>query len=77
LPAEQKAGWADPAELGRAFAWLAAQPPERFSGLRFDAGPIVDTIAAEGYDFAFAPEKVTLYVDDFVARQQWYATYSD
>jgi NAD(P)-dependent dehydrogenase (short-subunit alcohol dehydrogenase family) len=75
LPEAQKAGWADPAELGQAFVWLAAQPPERFSGLRFDAGPIVDTIAAEGYDFAFAPEKVTLYADDLVARQQWYATY--
>src|SRR5262245_29450985 len=77
MPAEQKAGWADPAELGVAFAWLAAQPPERFSGLRFDAGPIADTIAAEGYNFAFAPEKVTLYVDDFVARREWYATYQD
>jgi NAD(P)-dependent dehydrogenase (short-subunit alcohol dehydrogenase family) len=77
LPVEQQAGWADPAELGVAFAWLAAQPPERFSGLRFDAGPIADTIAAEGYDFAFAPEKVTLYVEDFVARQKWYANYTD
>jgi NAD(P)-dependent dehydrogenase (short-subunit alcohol dehydrogenase family) len=75
LPEAQRAGWADPAELGKAFVWLAAQPPERFSGLRFDAGPIVDTIAREGYDFAFAPEKVTLYADDLVARQQWYATY--
>jgi NAD(P)-dependent dehydrogenase (short-subunit alcohol dehydrogenase family) len=76
MPAEQRASWADPAELGKAFVWLAVQPPERFSGLRFDAGPIVDTIAAEGYDFTFAPEKVTLYVDDFVARQQWYAAYT-
>jgi NAD(P)-dependent dehydrogenase (short-subunit alcohol dehydrogenase family) len=75
LPEAQTAGWADPAELGKAFVWLAAQPPERFSGLRFDAGPIVDTIAAEGYGFAFAPEKVTLYSEDLVARQQWYATY--
>jgi NAD(P)-dependent dehydrogenase (short-subunit alcohol dehydrogenase family) len=77
LPADRQASWADPAELGVAFAWLAAQPPERFSGLRFDAGPIADTIAAEGDDFAFAPEKVTLYVDDFVARQAWYANYTD
>ena len=75
LPEAQTSGWADPIELGKAFVWLAAQPPGRFSGLRFDAGPIVDAIAAEGYDFAFAPEKVTLYSDDFVARQQWYATY--
>jgi NAD(P)-dependent dehydrogenase (short-subunit alcohol dehydrogenase family) len=77
IPEEVKAGWADPVELGKAFVWLAAQTPERFSGLRFDAGPIVDTLAAEGYDFAFAPEKVTLYVDDFVSRQQWYASYLD
>jgi NAD(P)-dependent dehydrogenase (short-subunit alcohol dehydrogenase family) len=77
LPAEAKAGWADPIELGRGFVWLASQPPERFSGLRFDAGVIADTIAAEGFDFAFAPEKVTLYTDDFAARQQWYALYHE
>ncbi|MCB0046542.1 MAG: SDR family oxidoreductase [Caldilineaceae bacterium] len=66
----EQARYADPAELGKAFVWLAAQPPARFTGLRFDAGPLADTIAAEGYDFAFAPEKATLYVDDFVARQR-------
>jgi hypothetical protein len=64
-------------ELGKAFVWLAAQPPSRFSGLRFDAGPIVDTIAREGWDFDFAPEKVTAYVQDFVARQEWMANYPD
>ena len=72
MPKTEKAGWADPVELGQAFVWLASQPPARFSGLRFDAGPIVDTIRAEGFDFDFAPEKVTLYVDDFVYRRQWY-----
>lgn len=77
LPEQAKAGWADPIALGTAFAWLAAQPPERFSGFRFDAGPLADTIAAEGYDFAFAPEKATLYVDDFLERQRWYAAYED
>ena len=77
LPAKTKAGWADPVELGKAFVWLAAQPPSRFSGLRFDAGPLADTIAAEGYDFDFAPEKVTLYVDDFLFRQQWFADYEE
>lgn len=77
LAAEQKAGWADPVELGKGFVWLASQPPERFSGLRFDAGPIADTIAREGWDFEFAPEKVTLYVQDFVARQEWMTKYSD
>lgn len=74
---EERARWADPAELGNAFVWLASQPPDRFSGLRFDAGPIVDTIAEEGFDFDFAPEKVTLYVEDFVARLKWQANYPD
>lgn len=77
LPASTKAGWADPVDLGKAFVWLAAQPPSRFSGLRFDAGPVADTIAAEGYDFEFVPEKVTLYVDDFKARLEWQANYPD
>ena len=67
---ETRRQWADAVDLSTAFVWLAAQPPARFTGLRFDAGPISDTVAAEGYDFDFAPEKVTLYVDDFVARQQ-------
>jgi NAD(P)-dependent dehydrogenase (short-subunit alcohol dehydrogenase family) len=75
VPPEEQAGWADPVELGQAFAWLAAQPPTRFSGLRFDAGPIVRTIADEGPDFAFEPAKVTMYIDDFIARQQWMAAY--
>lgn len=77
MSAEQKASWADPVELGKAFVWLASQPPSRFSGLRFDAGPIADTIAAEGYDFEFAPEKVTLYVDDSMTRLAWQANYPD
>ncbi|GAC1638274.1 MAG: hypothetical protein NVS4B8_03940 [Herpetosiphon sp.] len=77
LPPEVKAAWADPVTLGKAFVWLAAQPPVRFTGLRFDAGPISDTLTAEGPDFAFAPAKVTLDPDDFVARQQWYAHYRD
>jgi len=75
LPAAERAAWADPAALGQAFVWLAAQPPARFSGYRFDAGVIADTIAAEGFDFAFEPAKATLYVDDFLARQKWYAEY--
>ena len=77
MPAAEQSGWADPAELGKAFAWLAAQPPERFSWLRFDAGPIADTVAAEGYGFAFDAKKVTLYPDDFAARLRWYASYED
>lgn len=68
LPAEQQAQYADPVYLATAFVWLASQPPQRFTGLRFDAGPLADTITAEGYDFDFAPNKVTLYVEDFVQR---------
>ncbi|HXF82971.1 MAG TPA: SDR family oxidoreductase [bacterium] len=75
-PAEQRAQWADPVALGAAWVWLAAQPPTRFSGFRFDAAPLVRTIAAEGPDFAFAPEKVTLYPDDFRAREEWYRQYA-
>jgi NAD(P)-dependent dehydrogenase (short-subunit alcohol dehydrogenase family) len=72
LPESEKAEWADPVELGQAWVWLASQPPDRFSGLRFDAGPIVDSILAEGWDFPVEPEKVTMYPDDFFARQIWH-----
>lgn len=68
-----RARWTDPLLLAPAFVWLAAQPPSRFTGLRFDAGPLADTIAAEGYDFDFAPEKTTLYAEDMkerLARQE-------
>ena len=67
----------NPDELGKAWVWLAAQRPSRFNGDRFDAANIVKTIAAEGDDFKFAPEKVTRYVDDVLARQEWYAGYAD
>jgi 2-deoxy-D-gluconate 3-dehydrogenase len=76
-PAELRATWADPVELGRAWVWLAAQPPSRFSGHRFDAANLVRTIAQEGHDFEFAVDKVTLYPDDFRARQKWYHNYAD
>lgn len=72
VPESQRQAWHDPVDLGRAFVWLASQPHERFSGFRFDAGPIVDTLDAEGADFVFAPEKVTLYAEDFRAREAWY-----
>jgi NAD(P)-dependent dehydrogenase (short-subunit alcohol dehydrogenase family) len=72
---EEKAGWADPIELGKAFVWLANQPPCRYSGLRFDAGPLADAIAAEGWDFAFTPEKVTPQADDVRERLDWQANY--
>jgi NAD(P)-dependent dehydrogenase (short-subunit alcohol dehydrogenase family) len=74
-PAELRATWTDPVELGKAWAWLAAQPPSRFSGYRFDAAKLVQTIAREGHDFEFAVEKVTFYPDDFRARQEWYSHY--
>ena len=72
MPEAEKAEWTDPVELGQAWVWLASQPPDRFSGLRFDAGPILDTIKDEGWDFPVEPEKVTMYVDDFFARQIWH-----
>lgn len=68
ISAEQQQRWADPVTLAPAFAWLITQPPTRFTGLRFDAAPLADTIAAEGRDFAFAPAKATLYPVDFEAR---------
>ena len=75
LPSDMTAQWADPVELGRAFVWLASQPPTRFSGLRFDAGPIVATLEHEGASFTFEPEKVTAYPEDFRQRQDWRADY--
>lgn len=75
IPEEQKAGWADPRELGRAFVWLLNQPPVRFSGLRFDAGPILDALRADGESFAVTPQNLTLYPDDFKTRQEWFDAY--
>jgi NAD(P)-dependent dehydrogenase (short-subunit alcohol dehydrogenase family) len=77
LPQVVKYQWADPTELGKGFVWLLSQPPDRFSGYRFDAGPIALTVKREGYSFDFAPDKVTLYPDDFKFRQNWYARYPD
>ncbi|MDR7420222.1 MAG: SDR family oxidoreductase [Armatimonadota bacterium] len=76
-PAALRATWADPVELGNAWVWLAGQPPDRFNGFRFDAGPLVQTLAREGDDFVFAAEKVTLYPEDFRARHEWYSNYTD
>lgn len=77
MPADQRAAWADPVALGRAWVWLAAQPPARYSGYRFDAAQLLQTIAREGEDFAFSAEKVTLYPDEFRARENWYRDYSE
>jgi NAD(P)-dependent dehydrogenase (short-subunit alcohol dehydrogenase family) len=69
--------WADPVELGKGYVWLLHQPPARFSGFRFDAASVALTVRREGYDFEFAPEKVTLYPDDFKVREAWYRRYPD
>jgi NAD(P)-dependent dehydrogenase (short-subunit alcohol dehydrogenase family) len=77
LPQIVKYQWASAVELGKGFVWLLHQPPQRFSGYRFDAGPIALTVQREGYDFEFTPEKVTLYPDDFKFRENWYQRYPD
>ena len=71
VPEDVRSTWNDPTELGQAFVWLASQPPNRFNGLSFSAGSIVDTIAEGGWDFEFAPDKVTGNPDEFRARLQW------
>ena len=72
---EDTARWTDSRELGKAFVWLANQPPSRYTGLRFDAGPIAEAIAAEGWDFEFTPEKVTPQANDVRERLDWQAHY--
>jgi NAD(P)-dependent dehydrogenase (short-subunit alcohol dehydrogenase family) len=74
-PPEVRSQWFDADELGKAFVWLIGQPPGKYTGLRFDAGPIYDTIAKEGWDFKFAPEKVTTLPDDMKYRMDWHANY--
>jgi NAD(P)-dependent dehydrogenase (short-subunit alcohol dehydrogenase family) len=76
-PAEQRAKWTDPVRLGRAFVWLASQPTARINGHRLDAGPIADALEREGPEFEVTPEKITLYPDDFRAREAWYRAYPD
>ena len=73
MPEEVTSSWTDPAELGNAFVWLASQPPSSFTGLSFDAGRVVDTIATEGWDFEFAPEKVTPNPEEMKSRLEWQA----
>ncbi|MEZ4636374.1 MAG: hypothetical protein R2856_15660 [Caldilineaceae bacterium] len=68
--AEERAARSDPAESSAPAVWLAAQPPSRFTGLRFDAGPLADTIVAEGYEFEFAPEKVTRVCGGFMSDEE-------
>jgi NAD(P)-dependent dehydrogenase (short-subunit alcohol dehydrogenase family) len=75
VPEAERARWADPIDLGHAFVWLACQDPRRLTGLRLDAGVIVDTMNREGPDFPITPERVTAYPDDFRAREAWRAAY--
>ena len=72
-PDDVKSTWTDPTELGQAYVWLAGRPPGRYTGLRFSAGKIVDTIASEGWEFDFAPEKVTSDPEGMKSRWEWYA----
>ncbi|MDE0122359.1 MAG: SDR family NAD(P)-dependent oxidoreductase [bacterium] len=74
VPEDVKSTWADPTELGQAFVWLAGQPPNRFTGLCFNAGMIVDAIGTEGWDFDFAPGKVTSDPEGMKSRWGWYAS---
>ena len=73
MPEEVTSSWTDPAELGNAFVWLASQPPNSFTGLSFDAGRVVDTIATEGWDFDFTPAKVTSNPEEMKSRLEWQA----
>lgn len=71
VPEDVRSGWTDPTVLGEGFVWLASQPPGRFTGLCFDAGMVVDTVEAEGWDFEFAPAKVTPDPGDMKSRWEW------
>ena len=73
MPGDVTSNWTDPAELGKAFVWLASQPPTSFTGLSFDAGRVIDAIAAEGWDFECAPEKVTSNPEEMKSRLEWQA----
>ena len=64
----EQSKWIDPIQLAPAFIWLISQPPSKYTGLRFDAGKITDTIDTEGYEFKFTPEKTTFYVQDLIER---------
>ncbi len=76
-PESVRSTWTDPTELGKAFVWLISQPTQRFSGLRFDAGPILDSIRAEGWDFKFSPDKVTMYQHEMRYHMNWSENYSE
>ena len=68
MGASDPATWVDPATLAPAFDWLASQPGCKYTGLRFDGGPLAQTLRDEGHSFEFAPEKVTTYPDEMHSR---------
>ena len=70
LPLETTSSWTNPSILGDAFVWLLQQGTQ-FTGLRFDAGPVVDSINAEGWEFTFSPEKVTSRPNEFYETLEW------
>lgn len=71
MPNEVTARWTHPADLGRAFVWLANQDPKRFTGLSFSAGTVVEAIDSEGWDFNIVPAKVTSEPQEMIARLEW------
>ena len=68
MGASDPASWVDPATLAPAFDWIASQPDCKYTGLRFDAGPLAETLRSEGPNFVFSPEKVTSYPAEMHAR---------
>ena len=76
-PAELRASWTDPVQLGRRLGLARRAATRRASAaIASTPGTLVETIAREGEDFEFAPEKVTAYPEDFRARQDWYEHYA-
>ena len=70
LPLETTSNWTDPSILGNGFVWLLRQGT-KFTGLRFDAGPIIDSIDSEGWEFAFSAQKVTSRPKEFCETLDW------
>ena len=70
LPAEERRAVGGPAAAGAGLC-LAGMPsrPPALQGSASTPARWPTPSQQEGYDFAFAPAKATLYVDDFVQRQ--------
>ena len=76
IPAEERAAGPIPWRWGRPSSGWRRSPPPLPAASASTPAPGRHP-RRRGFDFAFAPEKATLYVDDFVTRQAWYANYSD